>query len=473
MTATAVKYGPLYRTGPEVEITNGDIAAGVGSDLGLTPDAEQQWLLDQIFAEDEDGLPVNDDVCVVAPRQNLKSAALEIAALTDLYVYGVPLHVWTAHEFKTARKSFVDMRDRIKAHPDYAARTDFRDAHGEEAIFLDTGERIEFHARSGGSGRGFTCDRLTLDEAMYLQPGDLGALSPTGLTIPDFQVRYGSSAGKPISGTLRDLRKRGRVGDGGLAYVEYGAERRKCGQGDRCQHAIGTPGCALDDRELWWQANCALWCGRIDESAILKQRRRLTAAEFMREFYSWWEDPPHEGTGGLDYKKWRDLSDTDAERGASVVFAVATAPDQSWCAVAVAWRRPDGRIQAQLSGDESAAGYRPGTHWVPGRVKQLRARWGGPVLCDTASKDLVGGAEELTEQQQARADVTLDRLISAGEIRHGNEPALNTAVRAAQWKTTGNTRRLDRKGDVDISPASAVAMAVWKLAGEDGEVQLF
>jgi hypothetical protein len=467
VTATAVEHRPLHRTGPEFASTNGDIAAGVGDDLGLVPDAEQQWLLDQIFAEDEDGLPACDDVCVVAPRQNLKSATLEIAALTDLYVYGVPLHVWTAHEFKTARKSFVDMRDRIKAHPDYASRTDFRDAHGEEAIFLDTGERIEFHARSGGSGRGFTCDRLTLDEAMYLQPGDLGALSPTGLTIPDFQVRYGSSAGKPISGALRDLRKRGRVGDNGLAYVEYGAELRKCGQGERCQHALGTADCALDDRELWWQANCALWCGRIDESAILKQRRRLTPAEFMREFFSWWEDPPNEEGGAFDWDRWKTLADSGAERGRSPVFALATPRDRSWCAIAVAWRRGDGTRQVQLIDD----GYRPGTAWVPDRVAEIRRRWqSGRVLVDTNSRGLLPDdvATEPGEAEQAEAHNALADGIEARTVRHGNHPALNTAIRAARWKNRGATRALDRDGDIDVSPAAAAAMALHGLASVAG-----
>lgn len=452
MTARA----PLHRWAPEHKTTFGDIAAKVGVDLGLTPDPEQQWLLDVIYGEDAPEIPTSSEVVAVAPRQNIKSSTFEIAALTDLFVVGVPLSVWTAHQFKTSRKSFEDMRRRILGNPDYASRCFFRDSHGEEAITLHTGETLEFHARSGGSGRGFSgVARITLDEALYLRPADMGALSPTQVTREDAQIRYGSSAGLVASEVLRDLRERGRAGDDpSLAYVEYGATYRPCDNHD-CSHEIGTPGCALDDRELWWQANCAMWAGRITEAAIEKQRRRLTPAEFMREFFSWWEDPPS-GGGAIDLAAWLALADPSAERGSKPCFAVATAPDRSWAAIAVAWMRPDAMPQVML------ADYRPTTTWVAERVAQLRAQWGGTVLADTASRGLVD-AEEPSQAEQAKAHNALSDAVTAGTMRHGNEAALATSIRAARWRPLGDTRVLDRKGSTDISPLIAASLAVHGL----------
>jgi hypothetical protein len=448
---------PLYRSARPHRSTNGDIAAKVGADLGLVPDAEQQWLLDAIYAEDEPGIPTSSEVVAVAPRQNIKSSTFEIAALTDLFVFEVELAVWTAHQFKTSRKSFEDMRRRIKRHPDYASRCFFRDSHGEEAITLHSGPTLEFHARSGGSGRGFMgVSRITLDEALYLRPADMGALSPTQVTQADAQIRFGSSAGLVGSDVLRGLRARGRSGDDpSLAYVEYGATYRPC-ENPNCSHDVGTPGCVLDDRELWWEANCAMWAGRITEAAIEKQRNRLTPAEFMREFFSWWEDPPHEG-GALDFAKWSTLADPAAERGAEQVFAVATGPDRAWTAVAVAWVRPDGQPQVML------ADYRPTTGWVKDRVAELKARWGGRVLVTTAARGLVEDGIEPSQQDQAQAHNRLSDLLTAGGLRHGNEPAMNTAVRAARWRPMGDTRVLDRKGSQDISPIDAAALAVHGL----------
>lgn len=443
---------PLYRSARPHRSTNGDIAAKVGADLGLVPDAEQQWLLDAIYAEDEPGIPTSSEVVAVAPRQNIKSSTFEIAALTDLFVFEVELAVWTAHQFKTSRKSFEDMRRRIKRHPDYASRCFFRDSHGEEAITLHSGPTLEFHARSGGSGRGFMgVSRITLDEALYLRPADMGALSPTQVTQADAQIRFGSSAGLVGSEVLRGLRERGRSGsDSSLAYVEYGATFRPC-DSPICSHDVETPGCALDDRELWWEANCAMWAGRITEAAIEKQRNRLTPAEFMREFFSWWEDPPNEG-GAFDFAAWSALADPAAERGSSPVFGVATARDHSWSAISVAWRRLDGLVHVML------ADYRPGDEWLETRVNELKSTWGGTVVAGLKG---LAGVEKATDA--ASAHNALAGLVAAQGVRHGNEPALNTAVRAAKWRPQGDTRVLDRKGSQDISPIDAAALAVHGL----------
>ncbi len=473
MTAAA-PYGPLHRTAPRWARTNGDIAAMVGTHLGFDLDADQRWSLDAMYAETDDLLPVCPEFCVVGPRQTVgKSVTLTVSAVTDVFVFEVPLVIWTAHEFKTARRSYLDMKQRISRHEDYARRCTFRDSHGEEAIILDTGAAIEFHARSGGSGRGFTTSRLVLDEWLYGQPGDLGALAPTMVTIPDARILYASSAGKTTSAALRGLRSRGRSGqDLSLAYIEHGTPRVKCRAEDRCAHELDDPGCALNDVELWRQANPGLRAGRVSLESMRKQRRILagTPLEFMREFLSWWEDPAVEDGAALDYDRWKTLAADPGERGDQPVFAGATAPDRSWSAIAVAWRRPDGRMQVQLVDD----GYRPGAAWVTGRIAELRGRWqSDATVVDVAARGLVPDAEEPGEDQQAQAHNALADAIAAGTVCHGNEGALNTAVRAAVWKPRGNTQVLDRKGEVDISPLAAAALAVWQAGKDDGEVQVW
>jgi hypothetical protein len=109
------------------------------------------------------------------------------------------------------------------------------------------------------------------------------------------------------------------------------------------------------------------------------------------------------------------------------------------------------------------ADYRPDAVWVADRVSDLRRQWGGRVLVDTASRGLVDGADEPSEAEQARAHNALSDAVLAGSVHHGNEPALNTSVRAARWKPAGDSRRLDRKGSTDISPLAAAALAVHGL----------
>lgn len=473
---------PLFRTAPTWAISHGDIAAQVGADLGLDPDGEQRWLLDALYAETDEALPAAYEVCVVAPRQNLKSATLMIAALTDLFVFGVDLAVWTAHEFKTARKTFMDMRARIMAHPDYAARATFETAHGKEAIILDTGERLEFHARSGGSGRGFTCRKITLDEWLYGQPGDLGALVPTMFTIPDAQIRYGSSAGKVSSSALRALRARGRAGDPALAYVEYGAPRTACALGARCPHLpVGeVDGCALDDHDLWWQANCALWAGRATLASVAKMRRSLPPLEFMREFLSWWEDPPNAEGGALDVERWLHLVDVDAKPVRPLSFGVDVAEDRL-ASLAAAWRRPDGAVQVMVTQDEQVdVGLPPAT--AVDRLVELGGRWGGTVWLGGPA---VGLADDLAAAgvqtdtvsgpDFAAASGRFADLLNAGGIWHGSQRELTEAVRGAQWRSVGTAgeRAFQLKDRPGVGPLAAVTRALHGLNVRSPEPRYF
>jgi hypothetical protein len=465
---------PLYRTATGWSETDGDVAAGVGADLGLTPDAEQRWLLDAIFAETDEAIPVHDEVCIVGPRQTVgKTATLQIAALTDLFVLEVELAVWTAHEAKTARKTFQDMRRRIMANPDYEARARFETAIGREAIVLDTGERLEFHARSGSSGRGFTCQKLTLDEWLFGQPGDVGALAPTLVTIPDAQTRYASSAGKAVSGALRDLRRRGRAGDVGLAYVEYGAPVLPCELGPRCPHAPmdEVPGCALDNRDLWWQASSALWSGRLTLGAIEKQRRKMPPLEFMREFLSWWEDPPNlTGEGDLDMLRWADLRDVEATPLRPLVVGVDQGEDRT-VSIGCAWRRGDGGVQVMLAHEQDVpnpdVGLSPAA--AVARLVALRKRWsarvllGGPAVgLERELLDAGVPVEVVSGSEFATACGQMDDRIRAGTVHHGGQDELTESVAVARWRPVGTAgeRAFQLRGVPGVGPAAAVVRAL-------------
>jgi hypothetical protein len=191
--------------------------------------------------------------------------------------------------------------------------------------------------------------------------------------------------------------------------------------------------------------------------AILRMRKKLGPESFLREGLGIWDE--EDAGGGLDYPRWKTLADASAERGGSQVFALSTAPDRSWAALAVAWRRPDGDVQVML------ADYRPTTAWVKERAKELGARWGGRVLTDLESRDLLEDAETVP---LARAEASLDDAITAGTVWHSNEAALNTAVKGAKWRKSGDGRVLDRKGALDIAPAVAAALAVHGvMTGDD------
>jgi hypothetical protein len=428
-----------YRSVPAFARTNGDLAAELGVHLGLVPDDDQRDILDAIFAETDEGLPACFEVAAVAPRQNIKTSTLELAALTDLYVMGEPLHLWTAHKFDTAQKAYLDMRRLISSNPDYRSRTKFTDARGDEAIeFVDTGGRIEFHARSSGAGRGATAAKTTLDEAMFLLPVHVGALLPTMATIPGAQVRYGSSAGMVVSGVLRGVRARGRTGaDPTLGYFEWCAPRKDCAT-PTCVHLVGVEGCALDDRELWRTANPAFG-RRISEESLARFRRAMPPEEFMREFLGWWEDPDAEGGAAIPAEWWVACQDRSSRFGdGPSSLGVHISADRSTAYVVAVGARPDGMCHVEVVAEC------PPSRAVRALVA-LHEKRPSPVVLDAGSHagSLVTDLEtaglpvvqiklgELSAAAGSLFDAVKDRTL-----RHIGQAQLDLAVFGATTRTT-------------------------------------
>jgi hypothetical protein len=431
---------PRVMSVPEYAVSLGDKAVAFAAKAGLFLDPWQQLVLRESLGVGAGGKWAAPQVGLLVPRQNGKGSVLEALELFHLFVLGTKLIIHSAHKFDTSQEHFLRMRTLIEGNPDLARHVQATPtANGKEAIILRNGNRLKFKARTiSGAGRGFSADLLILDEAMLLPEQALDAMMPTLRARKNPQVWFTSSAGTPDSAALWRIVKRGREGAPRLAYFEWGCES----------------GVDVLDRGSWAQANPGLGY-RLSVEGLEDDLGLLSEDGFAREHLGIWDDTA--SASAIDPGAWASLADPAAERGASPVFAVATAPDRSWSAVAVAWKRPDGLPQVML------ADYRPTTAWVAERVADLRRRWGGRVLVDAASDGLVDGAETSKQTDRAKADNGLSDAVTAGTVWHGNEPALNTAVRASRWRDHGDTRVLDRKGSTDITPLIAAALAVHGL----------
>lgn len=409
---------------------------------GLFLDDWQQMVLVDALGERADGRWAAFEVGLVCPRQNGKGSILEALELAALFLADPadppPLILHSAHEFKTSAEHFRRMRDLIEGSEAFRRQVRIvRTAAGSESIELNSGARLRFVTRTGGSGRGFSSDLIVIDEAYNLTAEAMAAMLPTLSSRPNPQVWYTSSAGMLASEQLARVRDRGTSGiDPRLAYFEWSVPEDT----------------DLDDRAAWAQANPALGI-RIPEEFVAAERAALPDVQFARERLGVWA-AKDDAIGAFDAAAWSALADPQAERGPTPMFAVATAPDRSWSAVAVAWKRSDDAVQVML------ADYRPGTAWVAKRVAELQERWGGQVSVDTASRGLIVDALEPGDADQGQAQNRLADCVEAGLVRHGNEPALNVSVREARWRPRGDSRMLDRKGSKDISPLAAAALAV-------------
>lgn len=176
---------------PEYSETLGDVAVEMMDAYGLTLDEWQANIQRDWLAFGDDGKFAASICGLSVPRQNGKTANVQGRVIVGISVLNETI-LYTAHEVKTARKTFEEMCgmfDPNGAYPDLAAQVDYiRRANGQEEIKLqdwqdDDGEwqrggRVIFSARSRGASRGFTADVLICDEAQELTDEQMAALMP-------------------------------------------------------------------------------------------------------------------------------------------------------------------------------------------------------------------------------------------------------------------------------------------------------
>jgi hypothetical protein len=476
---------PLYRWSPPHRATYADLVCELGERFTLrgrkvVMDANQRAVLEDIYAEDSPGIPTCFSVAMVGPRQTIgKTTTLGLAAIADLVLFDVDLHIWTAHLAKAATSAFRLMRAMIASDPDTRAMFKWPPLSGKGQEVLETvdGRRIPFYARTTGGGRSETAEKLTVDESLFATANDVGATLPTMAVMPTAQVRYASSGGLAMSEFLRGLRDIGRAGgDARRAWHEFGAPERECVRMS-CDHLdLSDPGCVLNDRGLWLQANPT---DRISLERLEDFRKELPPREFAREFLTWWEAPA-DSDHPIDAEAWKSAGIDPLSPSAAVVLdplalSVECSEDLGMSTVGVAGRRPDGMAQVELA--KRAAGTGWPVEYVVGRVK---ARKPVAVVIDPsgpagflAERLRRAGVEvtEATGRQVAQACVDVVATVNegkvtdpdTGEVResglvHTRDTVLTTAALNAESKSSGAFERTNEKADVSALYAVALAL---------------
>ncbi|WP_280371143.1 hypothetical protein [Nocardia wallacei] len=422
MTASLAKrrLDPAYFTHPPYVETYGPEVADLGALANFPPDPEQEMALDVLFAIGPDGLPLVFEFANICARQNMKTGLFKQAVLGWLFITEERTTVWSAHEMGTTKEAFRDLVELIEDCPHLNKRLapgpsqGIYRGNGDESIELATGQRVLFRARTHRGGRGLTGDKLILDEAFALLAVHVGSVLPTMAARPHSQVAYGSSAGNAGAAVLRSIRDRGRAGgSASLAYLEYCAPEGGCAAED-CTHVYGVDGCALDDRKNWKAANPALG-RRITVQKLQAFREAEPPIEFAREHLGWWEDPADADAEPpvIAEGVWTALKDTESRAGDPVAFGLFLAPDRSEAAIAVAGRRADWKIHAEIVPARRGADVHtlPGTAWIAPRLAELKEDFGPcAVMVDGAAASLVTA---ITEQGVEVVEVSFPAKVAA------------------------------------------------------------
>jgi hypothetical protein len=440
-------------------------AVDLAAEAGLELDDWQAYVLCESMKTAEDGRWAAREVGVNVARQNGKNAILEARELAELYLVGSGLTIHSAHNFDTAMEHFRRLRTLIEETPRLAgelARNGIRTSNGSEGFTLTGNRRLGFRTRTKGGGRGFACDLLVLDEAMFLPEMAMGALFPTKRARKNPQVWYtGSAVDQQIHEhglVFAGVRKRGMEGGARLAYFEWSAHTGDPSEDDPAKIHPSL----FDDPEAMEQANPALGI-RIDVETMREERESLRHLPRVLavELYGVgdWPDPELVSTSPIGLEAWVALEDASSRRGESVAFAFDVSPDGRGT-IAVASLRADGNWHVEIVED------RGGSRRMPERITELVKRWKpAAVVCDgygpTAAiipdlERLNVGVKTLTAGEHASACA---RIVET--LRHLGQPELTNAVRAAATRPLGDAWAWSRKSSsANISPLVSVTLAL-------------
>jgi hypothetical protein len=455
-------------------------AAGEFIDLSrsanLILDPWQQYVLDGGLGERAGGRWAAMQVGCWVPRQNGKGGIAEALELGWLFLTKEELVMHSAHEYKTAAKAFIRLKTIIQNCPDLDRRVNrYWQANGEQGIELTKkhgGARLQYLARSGTSGRGFTGSKNLADEAQELEEQQMAAVLPTMAAMDDPQTWFFGTPPRDGAKWCYGLRKRGLARDPLVAWYDWGADLDLDKPEDR--ERVG-------DKDVWYETSPALG-GRIREEFVESvEFGGLTAESFAAERLGVW--PKQLVTGGdmVTADAWGALKD-EASRvpdDAPRVFAIEVSADRTYSTIAAYAGRGDGALEhAEL------VEHKPGTAWVPQRAGELDAKW-RPALWvldpHSEAATLIGDLAEVgiaapekpewlahgnlylpTSAEYAQACGQMRDAIRDKDFVHIGQQQLATSATGARKKAIGGASGVDRARSLgDAGPFVGVALARW------------
>lgn len=337
------------------------------------------------------------EVVEVDPRQNGKSEIEVAREIAGALIIEEPLQIYSAHIFDTAIEIFLRLEQVVLGSDDLRREVKMRGSkmigikhsHGEEGIEFRNGCRIRFKARTGSGGRGFTSDRLGLDEAMILPERFLGSTVPTLSAVPNPQLwLYGSAPDEedPTHDGVVLAKRRLRAlagGDRSMAYFERSAEW----DGDPAQ----APAEILDDVRQWAIANPALGT-RISVETVANERAAMGARQFAVERLGIgaWPNIEEGADRVITAEMWVPLADPASRIHRARTFALSVEPGQAWATISAAGQREDGLDHVGV------VDHRRGVGWVVERCKHwLIDQFPGSVFVVDPRADLADLLVEL------------------------------------------------------------------------------
>lgn len=478
-------------------VSRGSEAIDLAAMAGLELDPWQCLVLENMLALREDTFydVFNDreenkwasyEFGLVVARQNGKGSILEARELAGLFLFGERTIIHSAHLFDTSREHFLRIKDLIEGCPDLRKEVlRISNSHGDEGIFLRSGQKLVFKARSAKAARGFSADLVVFDEAMKnLDSAVVGAALPTISARPNSQILYTGSAGTEESEHFGRVRNRalkhhkGESDEPRLCWMEWSCDLHNEFCNDECDEH-DEPG----DPRSWAKANPATgirieienidveWRGQKDTPGGLEEfnRERLSVG-------SW----PMEGGGWrvIPQDAWKKREHPGSELVGKFALAVDASQGLHYSCIGAVGQNEDGEIHCEITNeDEEIYDYRSGIKWVVPRVLRIwrvnrpafvviqKESPAGILIEELESHGVKVISPTVREFAQGCGDFKAGFAPKQGEAAthvHLDQPALNTAVAAADTIPLQDLWRFSKGSSAaDITPLTTLVNAGW------------
>lgn len=421
------------------------------------------------LGERKDGKWAAHQVGLSAPRQNGKSQLIVARAMAGVIMFGEKKIIVSAHQQGTARETFNKFMDLIESTPALEARlrggsvkTGVLNALGREAIKFANGAVIEFKARQGNTGRGFSCDLLFLDEAQILAARAWATINSTMSARPNPQVWLMGTPPTPDDDGEVFARVRQSALDKAatsLAWAEWSAERDD------------DP--ALEETRA--KANPA-WYTRINHEVVQGEFETYSPDQFALERLGIWPRSGGMATRLISKEAWSDTGIDEPPSTGVKSFGVAFSADGERVGVAGAMKHDD-TVHVELVGIHSGdaeTGIAQLADW-------LAARWRDSGLIVMSGR---AGAASLYEELRDRkvspkamriadttnyfaaCSMTLEavRQRSLTHLDSEGQAALDDSIAVCDKKVRGRDGAwgwVATTDDGDETPTEAISLALW------------
>lgn len=284
--------------------------ADLSAQAGIVLDEWQELILKAAMGERRDNTWAAKRVGVTVPRQNGKSQLLVARALAGAVLFGEKKIVISAHQQDTAREAFNKLVEILEADGngwlmDRVRPKGIMNAINREQVKFVNGATIQFKARSGAAGKGFSSDCLMLDEAQILSQRAWVSINSTMSAMQNPQVwLLGTSPQEEddseVFESIRSAAIEGR--SSAAAWCEWGADPT-------------SPDYAPASEYTRWSANPA-WNTRINHEVVDGEFETYPDDKFAQDRLGvWLSDFGGGGTRAITAEQWTNTEADEAPDG--------------------------------------------------------------------------------------------------------------------------------------------------------------